>query len=89
MEHYLYPTIVKLCDIPVRFLLADMKTWQLFLNKIQMQLILRNNFILFENIGAQIYFENNARNSTDFFLKSTEVNIIGNDEQIKLLTDGV
>ena len=36
-----------------------------------MQLILRNNFILFENIGAQIYFENSSKNSTDFFLQST------------------
>ena len=49
-----------------------------------MQLILKSNFILFEKIGAQIYFDINSRNTTDFFLKSTEVSVIGNDEQIAM-----
>ena len=51
----------------------------MLLNKIQMQLILKSNFILFEKIGAQIYFDINSRSTTDFFLKSTEVSIIGNE----------
>jgi hypothetical protein len=50
----------------------------MLLNKIQMQLILKSNFILFEKIGAQIYFDINSRNTADFFLKSTEVSVIGN-----------
>jgi hypothetical protein len=54
----------------------------LLLNKIQMQLILKSNFILFEKIGAQIYFDINGRNSTDYFLRSIEVIVIGNQEQI-------
>ena len=40
------------------------------LNKIQMQLILKSNFILFEKIGAQIYFDINGRSSGDFFLRN-------------------
>lgn len=40
------------------------------LNKIQMQLILKGNFILFEKIGAQIYFDINGRSSTDYFLRN-------------------
>jgi hypothetical protein len=48
------------------------------LNKIQMQLILKSNYILFEKIGVQIYFDINNRSSVDFFLKNTEVSIIGN-----------
>lgn len=49
-----------------------------------MQLILKSNFILFEKIGAQIYFDINSRNSADFFLKNTEVSVIGNEEQIAM-----
>ncbi len=49
-----------------------------------MQLILKSNFILFEKIGAQIYFDVNSRNTADFFLKSTEVSVIGNEEQIAM-----
>jgi len=56
----------------------------MLLNKIQMQLILKSNFILFEKIGAQIYFDINSRNTADFFLKSTEVSVIGNEEQIAM-----
>lgn len=52
------------------------KTLQL--NKIQMQLILKSNFILFEKIGAQIYFDINGRSSTDYFLRNIEVIVIGN-----------
>jgi type III secretory pathway component EscR len=48
------------------------------LNKIQMQLILKSNFILFEKIGVQIYFDINGRNSADYFLRNIEVTIIGN-----------
>lgn len=47
-----------------------------------MQLILKSNFILFEKIGAQIYFDVNSRNSTDYFLRNIEVIVIGNEEQI-------
>ncbi len=54
------------------------------LNKIQMQLILKGNFILFEKIGAQIYFDINGRSSTDYFLRNIEVIIIGNEEQISM-----
>jgi len=56
----------------------------LHLNKIQMQLILKSNFILFEKIGAQIYFDINGRNSTDYFLRNIEVIVIGNEEQIAM-----
>ena len=41
------------------------------LNKIQMHLILKSNFILFGKIGAQIYFDINNRSSPDYFLKNT------------------
>lgn len=58
------------------------KTMQL--NKIQMQLILKGNFILFEKIGAQIYFDINGRSSVDYFLRNIEVSIIGNEEQIAM-----
>ena len=50
----------------------------LHLNKIQMQVILKSNFILFEKIGVQIYFDINSRNPTDFFLRNIEVIVIGN-----------
>lgn len=54
------------------------------LNKIQMQLILKSNFILFEKIGVQIYFDINGRNSADYFLRNIEVIVIGNEDQIKM-----
>ena len=54
------------------------------LNKIQMQLILKSNFILFEKIGAQIYFDINGRNSADYFLRNIEVIVIGNEDQINM-----
>lgn len=57
------------------------------MNKIQIHLVLKSNYILFEKIGAQIYFDINNRSSTDFFLKSTEVSIIGNEEQIKMFEE--
>lgn len=54
------------------------------LNKIQMQLILKSNFILFEKIGAQIYFDINGRNSADYFLRNIEVIVLGNEDQISM-----
>ena len=49
-----------------------------------MQLILKSNFILFEKIGAQIYFDINGRSSGDFFLRNIEVSVIGNEDQISM-----
>ena len=43
----------------------------LLLNKIQMHLIVKSNFILFGKIGAQLYFDLNNRSTTDPFLKNT------------------
>ena len=52
-----------------------------------MQLILKNNFILLEKIGAQIYVQSNNRNSTDFFLKSIETSVIGSEQQIHIFQE--
>lgn len=59
----------------------------IMLNKIQMHLILKNNFILFGKIGAQISFDINNRSTPDYFLRNTEVNILGNEEQIKMFEE--
>lgn len=56
----------------------------MLLNKIQIHLILKSNYILVEKIGAQIYLDVHHKNSTDYFLKSTEVTIIGNDQQVNI-----
>ena len=58
----------------------------MLMNKIQIRLLLKSNYILLEKVGAQIYCDNN-RSSTDFFLKSTEVNIIGNQDQINMFEE--
>ena len=58
----------------------------MLMNKIQVRLLLKSNYILLEKIGAQIYCDNH-RSSTDFFLKSTEVNIIGNLDQINMFEE--
>ncbi len=59
----------------------EKKTIQL--NKIQMQLIIKSNFILLEKIGAQIYYDI-SRTSADYFLRNMEVSVIGNEDQINM-----
>lgn len=54
------------------------------LNTIQIHLLLKSNYTLFEKIGAQIYLDNHHRNTTDYFLKGTEVSITGNQQQINI-----
>lgn len=57
------------------------------LNTIQIHLLLKSNYTLFEKIGAQIYLDNHHRNTTDYFLKGTEVSITGNQQQINIFEE--
>lgn len=40
------------------------------MNKIQMQIV-KGNFLLFEKIGAVLFWDHNSKNFNDIFLKNT------------------
>ena len=55
----------------------------IMMNKIQMELV-KSNFILFEKIGAVLFWDHNSKNWNDIFLKNTELSIMGTENQIRL-----
>jgi hypothetical protein len=61
--------------------LQEKKT--MLMNKMQMHLI-KSNFVLFEKIGAVIFWDHNAKNFNDVFLKNIELSVMGTSQQITM-----
>ena len=55
----------------------------MLMNKMQMHLI-RSNFVLFEKIGATIFWDHTTKNLNDVFLKNVELSVMGTSKQIEM-----